>query len=133
MALIKAFLIALLFVLLLDLLWVGLIANSFYKNEVRPVLKMNGDSIAPRWYAVVPVYVLLAFGFAYFAVGHAGSVASAAGLGALVGLVVYGVYDFTNLALLTHWTVRVALVDTAWGAALGALVSAGTYAVQLRI
>jgi uncharacterized membrane protein len=129
----KTFFIALLFVIILDLLWVGLIANSFYKTEVRPILKMDGDSIAPRWYAVVPVYILLALGFALFVVPHASSALHAAGLGALLGLVIYGVYDFTNLALLSQWTLRVALVDTAWGAALGALVSAGTYAVQLRI
>ncbi len=129
----KTFFIALLFIIVLDLLWVGFLANSFYKNEVRPILKLDGESISPRWYAVVPVYMLLALGFALFVVPHASSTVQAAGLGALLGLVIYGVYDFTNLALLASWTLRITLVDVAWGAVLGALVSAGTYAVQLRL
>ena len=41
---------------------------------------------------------------------------SAAGFGALLGLVVYGVYDFTNYSTLRQWPFVLTLADTAWGA-----------------
>jgi uncharacterized membrane protein len=49
---------------------------------------------------------------------------TAAAYGALLGFVVYGVYDFTNLATLRHYPVKLAIVDVAWGtfaSALGAV------------
>ena len=39
----------------------------------------------------------------------------AAAFGALFGLVVYGVYDFTNYSTLRQWPLVLALADTAWG------------------
>ena len=39
----------------------------------------------------------------------------AAAYGSLVGLVVYGVYNGTNYAILADWPIHVALADTAWG------------------
>ena len=35
--------------------------------------------------------------------------------GALFGLVVYGVYDLTNHALLKDWTLSMTIVDMLWG------------------
>jgi uncharacterized membrane protein len=33
----------------------------------------------------------------------------------LFGLVVYGVYDFTNYSTLRQWPLMLTLADTAWG------------------
>jgi uncharacterized membrane protein len=38
--------------------------------------------------------------------------------GAVFGLVLYGVYDLTNLALLEKWTVRMTIADIVWGGVL---------------
>jgi uncharacterized membrane protein len=35
--------------------------------------------------------------------------------GALLGFVVYGIYDMTNLAVFREWTVKIALIDWCWG------------------
>jgi uncharacterized membrane protein len=43
--------------------------------------------------------------------------------GALLGLVAYGAYDFTNQATLRDWPVVVTIVDLAWGAILTGVVS----------
>ncbi|MDE3157076.1 MAG: DUF2177 family protein [Acidobacteriota bacterium] len=40
---------------------------------------------------------------------------------ALLGLVVYGVYDFTNYSTLRDWPLTLAVVDTAWGTVASAL------------
>ena len=44
--------------------------------------------------------------------------------GALFGLVVYGVYDLTNRAVLEKWPMRLTLADIAWGCVLCAATSA---------
>ena len=31
--------------------------------------------------------------------------------GLLVGLVVYGIYNFTNLAILKEWNIKIAIID----------------------
>jgi uncharacterized membrane protein len=43
--------------------------------------------------------------------------------GALYGVAVYSVYDLTNRATLRRWSVRLAVVDIAWGGTLCALAT----------
>jgi uncharacterized membrane protein len=43
--------------------------------------------------------------------------------GALLGLVAYGTYDFTNQATLKNWPVIVTVVDLIWGAVITGSVS----------
>ena len=55
--------------------------------------------------------------------------AEALGYGALFGLVVYGVYDFTNLSTLRDWPLIVAVVDVAWGMVASAICAAVVWTV----
>ena len=50
--------------------------------------------------------------------------AAAIGYGALFGLVVYGVYDFTNYSTLRQWPFVLTLADVAWGAVASAACAA---------
>jgi uncharacterized membrane protein len=43
--------------------------------------------------------------------------------GGLVGLLTYGVYNFTNLATLSRYPLWLARLDTTWGGTLFTLVS----------
>ena len=49
--------------------------------------------------------------------------------GALVGFVIYGVYNATNYAILKDWTIGVSLMDTAWGTFVCSMVSLILYKV----
>ena len=48
------------------------------------------------------------------------------GWGATFGLVLYGVYDLTNLSILDKWSLKMTLADIAWG-----MVLCGTMSVIL--
>jgi len=72
---------------------------------------------------------MLGIGVAVFAVERSGTAAAAAARAALLGLVVYGVYDFTNYSTLRDWPLTLALVDTAWGAVASALCAAIVWSV----
>jgi uncharacterized membrane protein len=117
----KLWLIVALAVLVIDLLWLGVLMKSFYQTEVGALARRLDGALSPRWPAAVMVYVLIPAGLVLFvrpAMGSDATLLQALGWGALFGLVLYGVYDFTNRSILDHWPLRLTLVDVAWGTAL---------------
>jgi uncharacterized membrane protein len=123
----QAFLGALAF-MVLDAVWLGLLMKSFYRAQLAPIARLADGGMAPNWPAAFVVYALLGTGMALFVVPRAATVSAAAVYGALFGLVVYGVYDFTNYSTLRQWPFVLTLADVAWGA----LASAAA-AVAVRI
>ena len=107
-----------------DGLWLGLLMTSFYRQQMAPIGRLTPDGFEPNWPAALMVYVLLGAGLAVFVVPRAMDLGSAVSYGAIFGLVVYGVYDFTNLATLRHWSLLLTLVDVAWGTAATAACAA---------
>ncbi len=117
----KRLLTTLVVFLLLDGIWLGLVAPEFYQAQL-------GDRLAAHWNwsAAVAVYLLLVLGLVEFVVTpglRSGSLGRAVARGGLFGLVAYGTYDLTNLATLAEWPLIVVLVDMAWGTILCALVT----------
>jgi uncharacterized membrane protein len=62
-------------------------------------------------------------------------VQQALAMGALLGLLAYGTYDLTNLAVMKGFTLKIALIDMAWGAFVTAATAGATvfFASLLRI
>jgi uncharacterized membrane protein len=110
--------------MVLDGVWLGIVMKGFYRSQLAPIARMADGGIAPNWPAALVVYLALGIGIAAFVLPRASTLAAAAGYGALFGLVVYGVYDFTNFSTLRQWPFVVTLVDVAWGAAASAIASA---------
>jgi len=108
-------------VVLVDLLYLGVLMKGFYDAEIGQLARRSGAALAPRWPAAVAVYVLIPLGLVLFvrpAYGSQASLWQAAAWGALFGLVLYGVYDFTNRSILEAWSLRLTLADVAWGCTL---------------
>lgn len=106
----------------LEALWLGLIARGFYARAFGEMLLTR-----PILAAAAAFYALMAAGVVLFAVAPgvaAGSWARAALLGGALGVVAYGVYDFTNLATLKGFPARVVAPDIAWGAVVCAAAAA---------
>ena len=89
--------------MVLDGLWLGLLMKNFYRAQLAPIVRLGNGGIAPNWPAAVVVYALLGVGIALFVIPRAPTVSLALTYGALFGLVVYGVYDFTNYSTLRQW------------------------------
>lgn len=107
--------------LLLDFLWLGVIAKGLYREGVGSLM---GEVV---WYAAILFYALFILGLTYFATYPAhmkDSIMSALVLGALFGFFTYMTYDLTNLATLRNWPPLLSLIDIAWGTLLGATVAA---------
>lgn len=110
-----------------DLLWLGILARDFYKEQL-------GYILAPtvHWPAAFVFYLLFIVGILYFAVAPAlaqGSVWRAILNGLLFGFFTYMTYELTNLATLPNWPLKVVLIDTLWGMALCASVAALSYLI----
>lgn len=112
--------------MLIDLLWLGVIVKGFYSHELGDLARREGSALAPRWGAALLVYLLIPAGIVLFVrplLGVNATFREAFGWGAVYGLMVYGVYDLTNLAVLEKWTALLTAADIAWGCVLCGTVS----------
>ena len=110
--------------MLLDGVWLGVVMKNFYRTQLAPIVRLADGGIAPNWPAAVVVYVLIGTGITLFVIPRAPTVSLAAAYGALFGLVVYGVYDFTNYSTLRQWPFVLTIADVAWGTAASAACAA---------
>ena len=125
MIILKSYLITFAVFLIIDLLWLGVIAKNFYFRHLEPFFaeKIN-------WPAAFIFYILFVAGILIFAVMPAiekQSLQWAIVYGALFGFFTYATYDLTNLATLRNWPVTIVVVDILWGTALCAAVATAGY------
>ena len=127
----KLYCIALPVFFALDMVWLGLVAKSFYARHIGFLMKSDVN-----WVAAFLFYLLFIAGLVAFVIAPAvdkGSWVRALLFGALFGLITYATYDLTNLATLKNWPFVVTLVDMAWGMVLAGSVSALTWLVASKI
>ena len=110
--------------MVLDGIWLGLVMKNFYRDQLAPIVRLGTGGIAPNWPAAFVVYALLGTGIALFVIPRASTASLAAAYGAVFGLVVYGVYDFTNYSTLRQWPFVLTLADVGWGAVASAACAA---------
>ncbi len=118
---IKLYFAALITFFAIDMIWLGLVARSFYRKHLGFLLTPH-----PNWIAAVIFYLLFILGILVFVVvpGLKENALKTTLLhAALFGLITYATYDLTNLATIKHWPLRVTIVDLIWGMALSVAVS----------
>ena len=118
----KIFAAVLVFMLALDFVWLSFVANRFYIEQFGPIGRIVDGKFQVLYWAGGVVYVVMAAGLVFFALPRVGeSWLEALLVGAAFGFLLYAVYDFTNLATLSHWPLKLLAVDVGWGATLGAI------------
>ena len=118
------------FLAVLDAVWIGGLARTYYKTQL-------GALLSPQvlWVPAIALYFLYAAGIVFFVLQPAlaaHSLTRAVLGGMFFGLVAFGVYDLTNLATTANWPVVMSFVDMAWGAFQGAVVSGAVYWIAIR-
>lgn len=130
MKFLKQFLVTFVTFLLIDAVWLGLIAKDFYAKHLGFLM-----TDTPNLWAAVIFYVLYVFTLVVMVVKPAlqqRSLADAMNKGALFGLCAYATYDLTNLATLHAWPLIVTVVDMIWGTFLTSLVAGVSYAMLVK-
>lgn len=106
--------------LVIDFIWLGLVARSFYKKHLGYLMAPS-----PNWVAAIIFYLLFIAGVLVFVVLPGlkeNSLKTTLLRAALFGLVAYATYDLTNLAVVKDWPVIVTVVDLIWGTFLSVAV-----------
>jgi uncharacterized membrane protein len=116
---IKLFILSMLVFFILDMAWLGYFAKDLYFKNYGAWLRLADGELLPVWWAVAIVYLLFAFATLTFVLPLAkGHLSLAFIYGASLGLIIYGVYDFTCLGLFKNWPLMMAFIDWAWGTVL---------------
>lgn len=123
----KAYLFTLIPFLVLDAIWLGLVAPSFYKSQIGHLM---ADS--PNFLAAGIFYLLYVAGMVVFVTGRKGTLKETILRGAFFGFIAYATYDLTNLATLQGWPVLVTVVDLIWGTFLSAMTALGARSLLSR-
>jgi uncharacterized membrane protein len=113
-------LISAIVLLTLDFLYLHVI-KDYFSNQIKLV---QGSPMKINYLGAALCYLLLIVGINYFIIKPRKSVSDAF----LLGIVIYGVYETTNYALLKNWSILTVIIDTLWG---GLLFASTTYLVNL--
>lgn len=124
---ILAYLVTLIVFLILDSIWLGLIAPKLYKRYIGHLMAKR-----PNFLAAGIFYILFVAGLMVFVLAPAlsvGSVSYAALFGALYGFFTYVTFDITSQAIFKNWPTAITLIDITWGSLLSFGVSIVSYAI----
>ena len=110
---IKLFLTSFVTFLLLDAIWLGLIARTFYAKNLALYLTDN-----VIWPSALIFYVIFNIGLLVFVILPSiekNSYSTLVIYSLLYGLVTFATYDLTNLATIRDWPLIVSIVDMSYG------------------
>ena len=114
-----ATLIASLIFLIIDVIWLSFATKSFYRPLIGNLLTDK-----PVMWAAALFYILYVFGMALVVIQpcvDSASLFKTVYTGFIFGLVAYGTYNLTNMAVLKGWSPTVTFVDMFWGGSLTAI------------
>lgn len=123
----QVFLIVCLLYLIIDIPWIGFVVNKVYQDLVRSI---QLEDLSLKFFSAFLTYLLMSFGLTYLTMRTARSGKEAAINGAIFGLVMYGVFDFTNMSIFKKWGFKVSIIDIIWGTFLSATVAFLTFAIN---
>jgi uncharacterized membrane protein len=115
----------------IDLVWLGFIANNLYKKYLGFIMRPS-----PNWPVAIVFYLVYLAGVVFFVINPALAKQSwkyALFAGMFFGFITYATYDLTNLATLKDWPPLITVIDLIWGTTLGGLVSLITYLIVSKI
>jgi uncharacterized membrane protein len=97
------------------------VMKSYFNNQIQ---RIQGSQLKMNYLGAAFCYIFLIAGINYFIIKPHKSVSEAF----LLGIIIYGVYETTNYALLKNWSILTVIIDTLWG---GLLFASTTYIVDL--
>ena len=118
---ILATLLASIIFLIIDVIWLSFATKSFYRPLIGSLLTDK-----PVLWAAALFYILYVIGMSLVVIQpcvYDDSVIKSLYIGFIFGLVAYGTYNLTNMAVLKGWSPTVVFVDMFWGGFLTALSS----------
>jgi uncharacterized membrane protein len=104
----------------IDFIYLNVMKGYFF----RQIQSVQGTAPKMNYLGAALCYIFLIVGINYFIIKPRKSISDAF----LLGIVIYGVYETTNYALLKNWSILTVILDTLWG---GILFATTTYITGL--
>ncbi len=104
--------------LIIDGLWINLVALDLYQANIGALMTK-----APRVGPAVLFYIGYAAAVIHLVVKPANTLTASLKNGAVLGAVAYGTFAVSNYALLAAWTFPMMLIDTLFGLVITAVAS----------
>lgn len=107
--------------LIIEMLWLGILAKNLYEKYIGHLMAAKPNIIVSLIY-----FVIVIAGLIFFAINPAlekSSINYAFFAGAVFGLMSYATYSMTNLATLKDWPALITVVDVMWGTILNSLTA----------
>jgi len=96
------------------------VMKGYFAEQIK---KVQGTPVKVNYLGTAICYIFLITGLNYFIIKPNRSINEAF----LLGLVIYGVYETTNYALFSNWSLFSVFIDTLWG---GLLFASTTFIVN---
>lgn len=106
---------------ILDAIWIGIVANKFYKSQMGSLLLAK-----PKFVPAIIFYAIYVFAIVFLVLEPAlrdESIQAVISKGLIFGLAAYATYDLTNASTLKKWPKAVTVVDILWGTTVTVVVS----------
>ncbi len=120
---IREFIVVLVIMGIIDMIFLKIIVDLIWKDMIKDI---QVSAFKPNL-AYIPIpYLLMTIGIVIFILPHIREdnvLGDSIFYGGLLGLIIYGVFDSTNLVLFSRYKLGVGILDTIWGVILFSVVT----------
>ena len=109
------FLIILVIFFLVDIVYLKIVSGNYNKA----IKRIQGTAMNLKGKYAFITYIIMTFVLYYFIISRGGNYLDAL----VLGMSTYGIFNFTNLAVLKDWPLSMAITDTIWGGVLFLLIT----------
>jgi len=123
---VKEFILALFSFLVLDLIWLGFVMKEFNMRQLAQIGRIENGVFQLQVAPAIVTYLLMAWAVTEYVLPRLtrqDSLLKVFFSGAPLGLIIYGVFDMTNLAILNGYPLAFVGPDMAWGTFVFGLVT----------
>lgn len=117
--------------LIIDLIWLNLIAKNLYQKEIGSLLLKNPNLIPALIFYLLFIVALLIL--VLIPGINSYTLTKTLLLGAVFGFITYATYDLTNLATLDGWSIKMTIIDLIWGTSVTTLITFLGYIIGSKI
>ena len=106
-----------------DYIWLNFIFLKYWKKMINNI-QLKPMNVKSQY--ILPAYILMTISIVFFAlpkISNDNIVLDSLKYGGLLGLVIYGIFDLTNLVVFEKYTLNIAIVDISWGTFLFAITT----------
>ena len=107
----------------IDFMWIQLVMKEQYNKMIPDI---QNDSMIVRLFPTLLAYIVIILSILLFSlpkVSREYRIKDSLIYGGLLGMLMYGMFSFTNYAVISKWNLKVVMLDVVWGFILYSIVT----------